>query len=196
MTRSRLRSLGVARPSDVGDAEALARLARGETSALATLYDRHHLALHRFIAHATNHPHDSEDIVHMTFLTAAKAADSFDGRLSCLPWLLGIAARLVQRRRRTLARWARAAREFAIQVGDARVDAQRDLIARDQLHSVGAALAKLSHSKRIVLVLAEIEGLTCEEIATALGIPIGTVWTRLHHARHELRSAFSRGDGP
>jgi len=49
---------------------------------------------------------------------------------------------------------------------------------------------------RIAIVMAEVEGLTCPEIAAALGIPIGTVWTRLHAARHELRQILQEsGDG-
>ena len=49
------------------------------------------------------------------------------------------------------------------------------------------AIAALSPQKREVLLLVEVEELTCEEAASALGIPVGTVWTRLHHARRELR---------
>jgi RNA polymerase sigma-70 factor (ECF subfamily) len=43
------------------------------------------------------------------------------------------------------------------------------------------------------LLMSEVEGLTAEEIATALGIPVGTVWTRLHHARRDLRNGLERG---
>ena len=48
-------------------------------------------------------------------------------------------------------------------------------------------LQQMSEAKRVTLILAEVEGFSCEEIASLLGIPIGTVWTRLHHARRELR---------
>lgn len=181
-------------PADVADAEALRRLAQGETSALAVVYDRHHAVLRRFVTRATNDAHDVEDLVHATFLTAARAADSFDGRDSCRPWLFGIAARLLQRRRRTLARWSRALRELAIRQVETHVDPHRNLGARDDLNSLSDALGQLSEAKRIVLCLAEIEGLSSDEIALALGIPVGTVWTRLHHARRELRRMFARGD--
>ena len=49
------------------------------------------------------------------------------------------------------------------------------------------ALERLSAPKREVLLLAEVHGFSGEEIATMLGVPIGTVWTRLHHARREMR---------
>jgi RNA polymerase sigma-70 factor (ECF subfamily) len=55
------------------------------------------------------------------------------------------------------------------------------------------ALDQLSDAKRTALILAEVEGFTCEEIAVMLSIPVGTVWTRLHHARHELRTLCGGG---
>jgi RNA polymerase sigma-70 factor (ECF subfamily) len=55
---------------------------------------------------------------------------------------------------------------------------------------------ELTEPKRITFLMAELEGLTCPEIAEALGIPIGTVWTRLHAARSELRQALTRGEQP
>src|SRR5882757_7493361 len=111
----------------ITDAEALRRLARGEVSALAPLYDRYHQSLYRFVSHATGHASDVEDIVHSAFMTAATAAASFDGRQSCRPWLLGIAAKLLYRRRRTLTRLRRALREFASQRKGEYLDPHRDL---------------------------------------------------------------------
>jgi RNA polymerase sigma-70 factor (ECF subfamily) len=62
---------------------------------------------------------------------------------------------------------------------------------------VERALAGLSEAKRITILMAEVEGLSCEEIARVLVIPIGTVWTRLHAARRELRQAIDgTGAGP
>ncbi len=134
-------------------------------------------------------------MLHATFLTATKAAASFDGRESCRPWLFGIAVRLLQRRKRTLARWSRALRELTVRQGDARFDPHRELSARDDLNCLSIALGRLSEAKRVALCLAEVEGLSADEIAHALGIPVGTVWTRLHHARRELRTLM-RGREP
>ncbi len=55
---------------------------------------------------------------------------------------------------------------------------------------VERALARISEAKRVTFLMAEVEGMSCPEIAGALGIPIGTVWTRLHAARRELRQAL------
>ena len=64
------------------------------------------------------------------------------------------------------------------------------LEARSSLDCLTAALERMSPAKRIVVLMAQVEGLTAPEIAEALGIPVGTVWTRLHAARRELRHAM------
>lgn len=165
------------------DALALARVAAGDVAALGEVFDRHHRSLVRFATRLVG-PRDAEDIVQTTFVRAAKAAASFDpSAASARPWLTGIASRVVLEGRRTFARFGRVlhALGFSDQShapeGGARTDIQR-------------ALARLSDAKRVVLLLAEVEEYTCEEIAVLLDLPVGTVWTRLHHARKELRAHF------
>ncbi len=64
-----------------------------------------------------------------------------------------------------------------------------------QAHAeVEHALGRISEVKRITLLLAEVEGLSCAEIAEVLDVPIGTVWTRLHAARREIRRALDEGE--
>ncbi len=53
------------------------------------------------------------------------------------------------------------------------------------------ALGRLSEEKRLVFLLIEREGLSGEEVAQALDIPVNTVWTRIHHARNDLRKALA-----
>lgn len=166
----------------VADVEALALVARGDVGALGTLYDRHARALLAFAARSVGAA-DAEDLVQATFVRAARAAASYDGRSSSArAWLFGITARLVQERRRSFARLARALLRSDVSVpstssDEARTDLQKGLF-------------RLSEAKRVVLLLAEVEGFRCEEIATMLGIPVGTVWTRLHNARQEMRAFY------
>jgi RNA polymerase sigma-70 factor (ECF subfamily) len=160
--------------------------------ALGELYDRHSQAVRAFLARATSNAADVDDLVQNTFLGAAQVAGRYDGRASCRPWLIGIAANLVQRRRRTLRQITHLLTRFAAQRPSAR-DPRPQSEARDGLHRVAAVLERMDPAKRVVVLMAEVEGLSCQEIADALGIAVGTVWGRLHAARRELRAALPDG---
>jgi RNA polymerase sigma-70 factor (ECF subfamily) len=186
MFRSQNGRVGAETPTGAPDADIMSRLARGETGALGELYDRYSHPIRGFLARATAGAHDVDDLVHATFLVAAESAGRYDGRASCRPWLIGIAAQLLRRRRQTFGRFF----AFLSSFGAARAgntDPRPALHARNDLER---ALNALVEPKRITFLMAEVEGFTCPEIAGALGIPIGTVWTRLHAARRELRRAL------
>jgi RNA polymerase sigma-70 factor (ECF subfamily) len=161
-------------------------LAAGQLGALGELYDRYQAPLHRFIARVTRDAHDVDDLLHATFLAAVKCAERYDGRSSCRPWLIGIAATLIRRRRKTFARFVTMLSAF----GNAQQRVNDPRPALQARSDVERALAKLSEPKRLALLMAEVEGLSCAEISEALGVPIGTIWTRLHAARRELRQTL------
>jgi len=168
------------------DPELMSELGSGQLGALGELYDRHQAPVRRFLARATRDAHDVDDLTHATFLSAAQCAQRYDGRASCRPWLIGIAAQLLRRRRRASSRWVEILASLKNSLQPAR-DPQPVFQARTD---VERALGLLSEAKRVTLLMAEVEGLSCEEIAQALEVPIGTVWTRLHAARRELRNAM------
>lgn len=172
------------------DPDIMRQLAGGEIGALGELYDRYHEPVRRFVARATSDANDVDDLVHATFLAAAKSAGRYDGRPSCRPWLIGIAAQLLRRRRQSFGRFLAVLSSLRATRATS-ADPRRALQARSD---VEGALVRISAAKRITLLMAEVEGLSCAEIATALGIPIGTVWTRLHAARRELRRALDEGE--
>lgn len=170
------------------DAELMHQVAAGELNALGELYDRHQPPLRAFVARVTGDAEDVDDLVHATFLAAAKSAARYDGRASCRPWLMGIAVRLLRRRRRDTSRLMAVLdtlRSILRKSSDGVVQTRPD---------IERALARLSEPKRLTVLLAEVDGLSCAEIAEVLGIPIGTVWTRLHAARRELRQTLSAGE--
>ncbi len=185
--------LAIRRGPPISDAAIMERVAHGERSALGELYDRHRAPVCRFLTAATGDAEDVDDLVQATFLEAAKTASRYDGRRSCRPWLIGIAAQLLRRRRRSIMRrfTALAALGKLASRGSAShapsVDARRDL---------ERALQRLSEAKRVTFLLAEVEHQSCAEIAAALDVPIGTVWTRLHAARAELRRALGKDEEP
>jgi RNA polymerase sigma factor (sigma-70 family) len=185
------KGLGEAREAPAAsDPVLMTRLGAGEIDALGTLYDRYQESIRRFLARATSDAEDVDDLVHATFLAAASSAARFDGRASCKPWLIGIAVQLLRRRRHAFGRLLtilgslRAVRSASSDPGPV-LDARKDL---------SRALAGLSEAKRITLLLSEVEGLSCPEIAEVLGVPVGTVWTRLHAARRELRLSLAEGE--
>jgi RNA polymerase sigma-70 factor (ECF subfamily) len=168
------------------DAELMKQLAAGDIGALGELYDRHHRAVRRFVARATSDAEDVDDLVHGAFLTAVQSAGRYDGRDSARPWLIGVAVQLLRRRRRSLGRWLQILGAFS-QLGSSSADPRAVVPARGELER---ALGRLSEAKRVTILLAEVEGWSCQEIAAFLEVPIGTIWTRLHAARRELRRAL------
>jgi RNA polymerase sigma-70 factor (ECF subfamily) len=168
----------------------MCRLVAGDTGALGELYDRYSHSVRGFLARATADAEDVDDLVHATFLGAAKSAARYDGRDSCRPWLIGIAAQLLRRRRRRVGQVFALLASFGSRQAVS-ADPRPVLQARTD---VARALLTISEAKRITFLMAEVEGLTCAEIASALQIPIGTVWTRLHVARQELRQALEANE--
>lgn len=174
------------KPSGASDAALLEAVARGDLAGLGQLYERHAESVLRFARRARGES-DAEDVVQATFERAVKTAERYDGRSdSARSWLLGIAARILQERRRSAWRLSRLL---------AAVSWQRTPVCSPS-HAEGdirRGLERLSDAKRVVVVLVEIEGFRGEDVAQMLDIPVGTVWTRLHHARRELRQFCEDG---
>jgi RNA polymerase sigma factor (sigma-70 family) len=185
MTAGRLRV--ATRPAPVADAASFARVAAGDLSGLGELYDRYAQVLWRFVRRAAPRE-DAEDIVHTVFVRLVAIATKYDARApSARAWLFGVTAQVLRERRRSVRRFADAMLTHALLV-------QTSLVGRDPVSAdIGQALACLSDAKRIVLLLSDVEGFSSPEIAIILDIPVGTVWTRLHHARRQLRDHL--GDG-
>ncbi|MEP6651992.1 MAG: RNA polymerase sigma factor [Myxococcales bacterium] len=169
------------------DSDALMRVATGDVAAIATLYDRHAAALLQFASRLAGRG-DAEDLVHTVFMRVARRAATYDGRAaSARAWLFGIAMRVIQERRRSLARSFRAMSRFSS--GEVPGHAS----ALGERWDIERALGALSEVQRTVLLLSDVEGFGGEEIAGMLEIPVGTVWTRLHHARRKLRTLLREG---
>ena len=174
------------------DEELLARLQRGDLEVLGLLFDRYADTLRRYCARLQVPEEELDDLLQTLFLELPNTARRFDTSRSAKPWLFGVTTMLVRRNRRSaaralrrLARWRLDPPAPAEPVNPERETAARELASRAQ-----AALAAMSHRKREAFVLVALEGLSGEEAATLLDIPVATVWTRLHHARRELRSAL------
>ncbi len=175
------------------DAPYVRAVAAGDLSALGVLYDRHFVAVRLFLRRVGLGAAEADDVAQDVFLSLRQCANRYDGRASARPLMLGIAARRSPRVRDRIRRWARA---VVLSPRPAPVERPDEALERaDEQRLFEAALSRISERKRVVFVMMEREGLSSREVADALGVPIGTVWTRLHHARAELTRRLSRGGG-
>jgi RNA polymerase sigma-70 factor (ECF subfamily) len=138
-----------------------------------------------------------DDLLQETFIIAFEKRHEFRGDAATRTWLYAIAARLCMRHRRSTGRLDRFRALLGLSVGEAseaRPDRELDRVQSAAL--VREVLAQLPFVQREAFVLFELEGLAGQEIAELLAIPIGTVWTRLHHARDKfqrlMRNRLSR----
>jgi RNA polymerase sigma-70 factor (ECF subfamily) len=166
---------------------------RVEPERFAIIYDRHAPAVHRYLARRAGTT-IADDLTAETFLVAFRQRERYDfGQPDARPWLLGIATNLLRRQLRTEVRQYRA---FARSGADPVLNSDEDdLLARVSAASVSrrlaGVLAELSERDRSVLLLVAWEQLTYDEVARALGIPVGTVRSRLHNARKRVRAALA-----
>jgi RNA polymerase sigma-70 factor (ECF subfamily) len=134
---------------------------------------------------------DVDDLVQATFLELLRAAPRFQTDLSVKTWLFGLSTIMARRHRRSLARTAARLLSWASWVRSESPTTPADELERERdLRKFEAAFARLAPKKREAFTLVVLEGLSGEQAAVALGVPVNTVWTRLHHARRELREAL------
>ncbi|MFO0756863.1 MAG: sigma-70 family RNA polymerase sigma factor [Byssovorax sp.] len=175
------------------DAALFAAIAAGDLGPLGMLFDRHHESVRQFLLRASPNQADVDDLVQETFLTAARAAASFDGRESARPFLLGVAVQMLRRKRRSFGRLRNMLESFGKAPSTAPRTPEESTTQAQEDARLHAAIARLSEDKRLVLVMVEWNGMSGVEAARALGIPVGTVWRRLHEARADLRRSLERG---
>lgn len=155
--------------------------------AFGELFDRHAAVIHRFIARRADSA-VADDVVAETFLRAFERRADFDTeREDALPWLFGIAVNVLRRWRRADLRLVaedveRADDRDPLGAAGRRIDAER------RLRHVVAAVRRMPPRSREVLLLHAWAGLSDEDVAVALGVPVGTVKSRLHRARAALRA--------
>jgi RNA polymerase sigma-70 factor, ECF subfamily len=176
------------------DANAI-KASLAEPSAFEPVFDRHFSAVHRFVRRRVGLAL-ADDIASETFTRALASRARFDtSRASALPWLLGIAVNLVARHYRDEERQLRAYARTGVDpvlAGEDAADARLD--AASSRRRLAAALADLRAEERDVLLLHAWADLGYEELADALGVPIGTVRSRLSRARANMRESLARDE--
>ena len=167
--------------------------AAASVTELKGLYDELAQPLRRALSRLTWPGADVDDLLQEVFIVALKRPDQLLTAHSPRAWLYGVATRVA-----AAARTRHRFRSFlglddADHVADERqgpFDAAASAETKARVHR---ALDTLSGKRREALILFELEGLTGPEIAEALGIPLKTVWTRLHHARKDFEQRLTQG---
>jgi len=172
---------------DASDAAVIAT-SLADASAFGQIFDRHFAEIHRYLGRWVGAAL-ADEIAAETFVVAFRLRDRYDRRaLDSRPWLFGIAANLIRRHWRTERRRLRAyARSGADPIWDESSEVERRVDAMAAAPQLAAALASLSAGEREVLLLFAWADLNYEEISAALGIPTGTVRSRLSRARTHVR---------
>jgi RNA polymerase sigma factor (sigma-70 family) len=171
------------------DAELWRSAVEGEPDAFGVLFERHGQAVYNYLFRRTADWALAEDLTSVVFLESWRKRDQV--RLEndlALPWLLGVATNVLRNRRRAQWRYRaaleRSPRERGVDFAadsDARLDDER------RMRAVLRSLRSLPKREQDVVALCLFGDLSYDEAATALGVPVGTVRSRLSRARARMR---------
>ena len=175
------------------DRRLIADCLAGKRDAFGELVTRYQTRLFNAAVRLVDSPEDAADVVQEAFLNAYQALHSFKGDAEFFTWLYRIAFNTAisqkRKRRSAISLDAVGSSEHSLEPDDPSeyVRPGAALERSEEESRLQEALNRLSHEHRDVLVLKDLEGLKYEEIAEILGVPIGTIRSRLHRARLELR---------
>ena len=170
-----------------------------DPAAFGHLVSKYQGRLYNAVLRVCGQADDALDVVQETFLSAYQSLHSFKGDAEFFTWLYRIAfnrAVSMKRRRKAVAPLELGGSDFDLSIEPTdeseghRPDSSMER-SEDKAKLV-EALNRLSHEHREVLVLKDIDGLRYERIAEILNVPIGTIRSRIHRARHELRGLLER----
>ena len=175
------------------DRRLIADCLEGQREAFGTLVSRYQARLYNAALRLVDNPEDAADVVQDSFLNAFQSLRSFKGDAEFFTWLYRIAFNVsisLKRKKKVVVRLEPGSEGAPGLEPEDPSDSIRpgaDLERREEETLLHAALARLSGEHHEVLLMKDIEGMKYEEIAEILGVPIGTIRSRLHRARLELR---------
>jgi len=181
------------------DHRLIAECLGGKTASFGELVRRYQDRLYNTVYRLMENAEDAQDVVQEAFINAYQSLDSFKGDALFFTWLYRIAVNTAishRRKKRVLARISSRKDDGLMEPADPS-DLSRPGYAMEQAEQeqkVHRAIARLSPEHRAVLVMKELEGQKYEEMAEALGVPIGTIRSRLHRARLELRELLEQDE--
>ena len=180
--------------------ELVEALQDGNKRACAELVERFSQQVYRVAIRLMDDPHEAEDVLQETFISACDHAEGFEGRSSLGTWLYRIAnnAGLMRLRKKRL---PTVSIDEPIELDDGYVPRQLtawsfdpdEMVMTDELRDImDEATAELTDALRVVFVMRDLEGLSTAETAEILGISESAVKVRLHRARVQLRDHLAQ----
>ena len=197
-------AMAVARPESLAapvavESTLIEECRTGDPRAFARLVSIHERLVYSLAARLLGDPEEARDVSQEVFLQVFRTLAQFEGRSSLKTWIYRIAVNQCHNRRRW---WQRRRRDRMVslevmapseepQVSACRAP-DREYERGEQSRLLQQALRAIPFRQRAVLLLREVEGLSCEETAEALGLPVGTVKSRLSRARMALKHELGK----
>ncbi|MBI2455208.1 MAG: sigma-70 family RNA polymerase sigma factor [candidate division NC10 bacterium] len=187
------------------------RLRSGDAAALEPLMERYASRIYRLAYGITRNEADAEEVVQDVFLTIFRKIHTFEGRAALGSWIYRVTtnAALIKRRGQRTEREVsldsrlpaflpdgHRAGDSALGGADWSQTPEADLLSRETRAILDRAIDALPAQYRAVLVLRDVEGLSNEEVAEAVGDSVAAVKSRVHRARLVLREGLTRHLGP
>jgi RNA polymerase sigma-70 factor, ECF subfamily len=171
---------------------AIAALRRLEPDAVDRFYREHAQSVLGWVIRLGGPRIDAEDVAHQVFEVALKRLPSFRGDSAVRTWLYGVTRRVVANARRRAAFWSFVSLDGAFARADPGESPEVTSHRSQQRRIVQEALEDLTFTGREVVVLVDLEERAATEVAVMLGVPVGTIYSRLHHARRAFAAALAR----
>jgi len=175
-------------PVDVG--ELVARARRGDREAMEAVLAAVAPTVHRFGLRMCKNVHDAEDVLQDTLLNIANHLGDFEGRSSLSSWVFALTRSACTRKRRGLKNRPPAPDAHLADAADVAPSPEARAADQELASALSSALDGLSDDHREVILLRDVEGLAASEAASALGISVDALKSRLHRAREALRAAL------
>ena len=171
----------------------LERLRSGDLSAFEELVTTHQHRVFGVALRMLDNAAEAEEVAQETFLRAHGSLAEFRGDAKLSTWLYTIVSRLCLNRLASPDRKvARPGDEILLRVADGAASPQASAERRELEAALHRAIADLPEERRLVVILRDLEGLAYDEIARTLGLELGTVRSRLHRARMDLKDKMER----
>lgn len=169
----------------------------GERITAGALFRAHARFIAKFVQHLGVPLRDVDDLVQDVFMTVHRKGGYVTGPAQPRTWLASIAARIAQNNRRAQRRLDLfTTRLAAEELVPAAADPVQQVELQRGIARVQRALELMPLEQRAAFVLYELEGESCESIAASWEVPIGTIYSRLHHARRAFVRAYASGVEP